>query len=424
MRRTIGALTLAALVASVQGAGAVVTGSIFGPGSQSFPIAVTELKNLGGDQNAALGQRFAAVLSRDLDLSGYFRLVDPKTFIEDAQTSGLTAGEIDFVGWAAIGAQAVVKGGITVTGDSVSIEFRLFDVPGRSEVAQVGKRYSGARADLPRMAHKAADGILEFLTGERGPFDSMIALVSTGGARLKDVYRFTFDMDAPARVTDERSIVVSPRWRPDGRSILFTSYRQHYPRLFQVTLATRQVVLLVGGPGMVLDGAWSPDGSRLAVTRDQGGNTDIFVTDAGGQNPRRLTDHWGIDVSPVWSPDGRRIAFCSARSGGPQIYVMSADGSDVARVSQTGNYNTSPAWSPKGSARLDDARRGHLPDRCRVRGRLRRTHDHVAGEQREPLVGPRRSLSRVLVAAGWAASHLLRRSRRQDLETIDPRAGR
>jgi hypothetical protein len=95
---------------------------------------------------------------------------------------------------------------------TVSIELRLFDVPGRCEVSQVGKRYSGAKAALPRMAHKAADGILEFLTGERGPFDSMIALVSTGGSRLKDVYRFTFDMDAPARVTDERSIVVTPRW--------------------------------------------------------------------------------------------------------------------------------------------------------------------------------------------------------------------
>jgi len=94
-RRLVAALTLAVLVATVRGAGAVVTGSIFGPGSQSFPIAVTTLKNLGGDQNAALGQRFGAVLARDLDLSGYFRVLDPKTFIEDPQTSGITADQID-----------------------------------------------------------------------------------------------------------------------------------------------------------------------------------------------------------------------------------------------------------------------------------------------------------------------------------------
>lgn len=347
MKSTLGALALVVgVLASAEPGRAVVTGQIFGPGSASFPIAVMPLKNLGGDSSGALGQRFAAVLSRDLDLSGYFRLIDPKTFIED-QSSGITAGEIDFVGWSAIGAQAVVKGGVTVTGDTVTVEFRLFDVPGRTEVAQVGKRYSGAKADLPRMAHKAADGILEFLTGERGPFDSMITLVSTSG-RLKDIYRYTFDMEAPVRVTEERSIVVSPRWRPDMRAILFTSYRQHQPKLFQVTLATRQVTPVVGGPGMVLDGAWSPDGTRLAVTRESGGNSDIYLVDAEGRTLRRLTDHWGIDVAPAWSPDGRRIAFCSARAGSPQIYVMAPDGSGVTRVSRSGSYNTSPAWSPKG----------------------------------------------------------------------------
>ncbi|TMB50879.1 MAG: hypothetical protein E6J60_11370, partial [Deltaproteobacteria bacterium] len=68
-------------------AAAVVTGQIFGPGSESFPIAVVPLKNLGGDPGGELGARFAQVLSRDLDLSGYFRLLDPKTFIENPQSS-------------------------------------------------------------------------------------------------------------------------------------------------------------------------------------------------------------------------------------------------------------------------------------------------------------------------------------------------
>lgn len=356
-RQLVAALMLSVLVTTVQGAGAVVTGSIFGPGSQSFPIAVTTPKNLGGDQTNALGQRFAAVLSRDLDLSGYFRVLDPKTFIEDPQSAGLTAGETDFVGWAAIGAQAVVKGAITVTGDTVSIEFRMFDVPGRGEVPQVAKRYSGAKGDLARMAHKAADGILEFLTGERGPFDSQIAFVSTRSGRLKDVYRMTFDMDEPVRVTDERSLVVTPRWRSDGRAIVFTSYRLHQPFLFQVDLGTRQTARLAAGAGVILDGAWSPDGSKLAVTHEEGGNTDIYVLDRSGQVLQRLTDHWAIDVSPVWSPDGRRVAFCSSRAGSPQVYVVNADGSGLGRVSRTGGYNTSPAWSPKGD-RLAWASRG------------------------------------------------------------------
>ena len=332
----------------VRAADAVVTGSIFGPGSESFPIAVVPLKNVGGDADGSLGTRFARVLSRDLDLSGYFRLLDPKTFIEDPQTSGTTAADIDFVGWATIGAQALVKGTVNAAGDAVTIEVRLFDVPGRHDVPPASRRFTGGRADLARMAHKTADGILEFLTGERGPFDSAIALVSTRGGRLKEVYRFTFDMDDPVKLSDERSLVVTPRWRADGRAILFTSYREHVPRLFQLDLGTRQVTRLVGGPGLVLDGAWSPDGSKLLVSRDEGGNSDVHLYDAGGQMLRRLTDHWAIDVSPVWAPDGRRLAFCSARTGSPQVYVMNVDGTGLTRVSHTGSYNTSPAWSPKG----------------------------------------------------------------------------
>jgi TolB protein len=328
---------------------AVVTGQIFGPGSQSFPIAVVPPRNIGGDNDGGLGAQFARALSRDLDLSGYFKLVDPKTFIEDAKSAGLTAGETDFVGWAAIGAQAVVKGSVTAAaGGGVTLEVRLFDVAGRREVAQVGKRFNGGRDDVPRMAHKTADSILEFLTGERGPFDSKIALVSTRSGRLKDVYVLTFDRDEPVRVTQEQSLVVGPRWRPDARALLFTSYREHFPRLFQVDVGTRQVSRLVPGGGAVLGGAWSPDGSSLLATKDDGGNSDIYLLDRSGQVQRRLTDHWAVDVSPAWAPDGRRFAFCSSRSGSPQIYVMNIDGSGLTRISHAGNYNTSPAWSPKG----------------------------------------------------------------------------
>jgi TolB protein len=342
-----GLALVAATLFRVAAADAVVTGTIFGPGSQSFPIAVAPLKQAAGD-DGGLGARFVAVLSRDLDLSGYFRVLDPRTFVEDPQAAGITAAETDFVGWAAIGAQMVVKGWIEVKGDLVTVEVRLLDVPGRAEVPQVGRRFRGTRADLPRMAHKTADSILEFLTGERGPFDSAIALVAQRGRELKEVYWWTFDQDQPTRVTNERSLVVNPRWRPDARAILFTSYREHLPHLFQVDVATRQVRRLVPGKEVTLDGAWSPDGSKLLVTRETDGNTDIYLLDRQGRTLRRLTDHWAIDVAPAWAPDGRRFAFCSSRAGSPQVYTMGIDGSELRRVSRSGSYNTSPAWSPEG----------------------------------------------------------------------------
>jgi TolB protein len=341
---------LCAIACGAVPAAAVVQVNIFGPGSQSFPIAVVPLKNLQGDADGALGKTFARVLSKDLDLSGYFKLVDPRTFIEDPQKSGITPAEIDFVGWASLGAQELVKGGITVEGDKVTAEVRLFDVPGRKDVPEVGRRVSGSRNDVPRMAHRFADQLLEFLTGERGPFDSQIVLTSTRGGRglLKELYLWTFDRDDPVRLSSEQTLMVSPRWRPDGKAVLFTSWKEHQPHLFQFDLGAKRTTRLVPGPGAVESGAWSPDGSKLLVAKEESGNPDIYLLDRSGAVIRQLTDHWAIDVSPAWAPDGQRFAFCSSRGGSPQIYVMGIDGSGLHRVSTVGNYNTSPAWSPKG----------------------------------------------------------------------------
>jgi len=322
---------------------AVVSVSIFGPGSQQFPIAIVPPK---GD--AALGQEFARVLSRDLELSGYFRVLDPRTFTEDPQTAGVTADTIDFGGWAAIGAQQLVKGTIESGAGTITLEVRLFDVAERRDVADSGRRLQGSRADVPRMAHRYADQLLAVLTGERGPFDSRIALTSTRGGRLKDVYVYTFDMATPARLTNERSITIAPAWRPDQRGVLFASYREHLPRLFEVDVASRAVVQFSNDSKTYLGGVWSPDGTQVLATREDDGNSDIELLDRWGNVAKRLTDHWAIDVSPAWAPDGQRFVFCSSRSGSPQIYTMPIAASEPVRVSRIGTYNTSPAWSPKG----------------------------------------------------------------------------
>lgn len=341
--RLLGALLVLAC-AGAPPVRAVVTGSIFGPGSQTLAVAVVPLESKG-EESGALGGDFARVLSRDLELSGYFRLIDPKTFVEGA---GVAPEAIDYVGWSAIGTQELVKGTIETTGDTVTVEVRLFDVAERRDVAEAGRRFQASRSELPRLAHRYADQLLEVLTGERGPFESKIALISTREGPLKDVYVYTFDMPAPARLTNERSITLSPNWQPDHRGVLFTSYRDHQPRLFEIDLARRAVVQFSSGDRVYLGGAWSPDGTQVLASREDAGNSDIELLDRYGAVVRRLTDHWGIDVSPSWSPDGRRFAFCSSRSGAPQIYTMGVSDSEPHRISNTGNYNTSPAWSPKG----------------------------------------------------------------------------
>jgi len=326
---------------------AQVRGTIFGPGARSYPVAVSPLKNLSGSTAARdVGTHFGEIVERDLTLSGYFKTLDHAAFIEKPEASGYTADSINFDNWSVIGALALVKGAYTTEGDNLTLEVRLFDVYQRRQLT--GRRYHGSIAEVRRMAHKFADEILTQFTGERGPFDSRIAFVSTRDGRFKELYVMSLDEGDLQQVTKNQTINVSPAWMPDNRSLLYTSYKRRNPDLYLLDFMTGNETRLSQRTGLNLGGKPSPDGAKIAVTVEDNGNTDIVLLDRSGKVTRRITDSWAIDVSPTWSPDGRQIAFCSNRSGGPQIYVVGADGGEPQRVTFQGTYNTSPAWSPKG----------------------------------------------------------------------------
>ncbi len=331
----------------VEAADAQVRGTIFGPGSRSYPIAVSPLRNLSeGAVGRELGARFADILERDLVISGYFKIVDRATHIEQPQTSGTDAETINFDSWAVLGALALVKGTFQLEGDMLAVEVKLFDVAQRRQLT--GRRYRGSVDLLRRMAHRFADEIMLQFTGERGPFDSRIAFVSNRDGRFKEVYVMSLDGGDLQQVTKAQSITVSPSWSPDTRYLLYTSYKRGNPDLFLLDVVSGRELVLSRRGGLNLGGRFSPDGSTIAMTLEEGANSEIVLLDRTGDLVKQLTEHWAIDVSPSWSPDGRQIAFCSNRSGTPQIYIMNADGTGVRRITYEGDYNTAPAWSPKG----------------------------------------------------------------------------
>jgi len=342
MRMLMHSFVTLALAAMASAASAQVRSTIIGPGATRYPIAISALKGL----TPGAGDRFVAVLAKDLELSGLFRIVPRDTYIEQPETSGITAESINFDNWSLVGALALVKGSAERQGNELTIEARVFDVAQHRQLA--GRRFRGSVGDEHRMANRFADEILQTFTGERGPFDSQIAFLSTRGGRFKDVYVMAADGEEVHRVTDVNTLNLSPSWAPGNRALVLTSYRSGNPDLFSIGLPAGSWTKLSSLRGLNLGGRWSPDGKRLVATIEFDGNPEIAILAADGSLVRRLTDHWAVDVSASWSPDGSQLAFCSDRSGAPQIYIMSADGGAVRRVSTNGNYNTSPSWSPKG----------------------------------------------------------------------------
>src|SRR5688500_16683416 len=95
--------------------------------------------------------------------------------------------------------------------------------------------------------------------------------------------------------------------------------------------------------------AWSPDGRTIVFVSWRDGNGEVYAMDADGSGPRNLTQHAARDVRPAWSPDGRRIAFVSRRDRNPEIYVMNADGSEKRNVTRDrASDDDYPTWSPDG----------------------------------------------------------------------------
>ena len=337
----IGLATLAVVLATGD-SWAQVTGRIVGPGATRLELAVSPLADAGGGKET--GERFAEVLSRNLTLSGYFRVLDAKAYLEGPTPLDVT--QINFANWSVIGAKALVKGSVSQSAGSLVIEARLYDVAQHSQVG--GERYSGATDRVPEMARRFADKVMEYLTGEAGPFNSRIAFASRRGGRAKEILTMSVDGYDVSTVTSNRTINLAPSWSPDTSSLLFTSFMDGNPSLYRSDVSGRGVRKISSVRGLNLGGRWSPDGHTIAVSLERGGNSDIFLVNEEGQVLKQLTTGGEIDVSPAWSPDGRQIAFVSARTGTPQVYVMGADGSSPRRVTFQGSYNTSPCWSPKG----------------------------------------------------------------------------
>jgi TolB protein len=335
---------------------APTTMTIIGAGAQTWPVAVSGLKNLGGDDDGAASSTFDRVLSRDLMLSGYYTLVDPHTFIEDPQKSGYELGQFNLDDWKSIRAEFVVKGAVQINGGKVQLTARLFDVYQQRGI--MGKTFRGDLNEVPRMARRFADAILKAVTGTEGPFDSKLAFVSTRGGRFKEVYTQSIDGGDLFQVTSNPTINLFPNWDHNADQLLYLSFKTMEPRLYIANLVERRESHLDTSHGRMIGGAISPDGHQVVAAIENAGNTNLYLMDSNGNELRELTHTGGINVSPNFSPDGQKLAFTSDRSGTPQIYTMDLAGGEATRITYTGNYNTTPAISPKGDVIVYQSREG------------------------------------------------------------------
>jgi len=344
--KLISAAAVVLILISAGFARAQIKMEIVGPGSKLSVLAISPLHNNGGDDEHTLSSEFVDILSRDLKLSGYFRVIDPHSYIEDAQASGYQLGKFNFADWSSLNTEFLIKGALNVDGNTLALEAYLFDVAQQRQ--DTGKRFHGDRHDVRRMARRFADAVLESITGRRGPFDSKIAFASTRDGRFKEIYTMSIDGQDLFKVTNNPTINISPSFGGYGRDLLYTSYKSGTPALYLADLAKQRETRVRSSLGELIGGALTPDGERVVAAIERGGATNLYLLDRSGEMISALTEGRWINVSPAVSVNGEKLAFTSDRSGGPQIYVMSLSGGAAKRVTYHGDYNSNPAFSPIG----------------------------------------------------------------------------
>ena len=336
--------------------GADVFLNVMGTGAKRLNIFIPEFTLVAGPDAAGLARRLPEIAGNDLKFSGLF------TVVGGAPPLPATGEEAVKKAWtdaAAAGAHAALHGLLTVKGDRVEGEMRLYDLTSPQLRRIAGAKFDVAAAEARRLAHKMADEVVLQFTGEAGVADTKIAYVNTPRAGVKELVVMDYDGAGSAPVTSNQSINLSPAWSPDTRSLAFTSYMRGYPYLYRLfPFERRPVQLLAGYLGINTSPAWSPDGRSVALTLSKDGNPEIYVLNVATGAFRRLTTHPGIDTEPTWSPNGRSIAFVSDRAGPAQVFVMDAEGANVRRLTQSG-FNTQPRWSPKGDAIVYTSRQGN-----------------------------------------------------------------
>ncbi len=296
---------------------------------------------------------FYQTLFNDMEFTDLFAMVPEK---ELQKSGGLTLGSFNFNAYRAQGVEFLIKSALRINGKkNLEAELRLYDVSRGIQI--LGRIYpfvSVSSEPARELAHFTGNDIMKTLTGEDGIFRTRI--IMSCGSKRKEIFIMDFDGNNIKQLTNDGNFALSPSWGPDGRKIVFTSYRPPVkgamlnPNLYLYDLVKSARSVLTAARGINSGADFHPNGDKIAYTFSQNGKPEIYILDLNSNVRKPFTKTQFFSVEPDWSPDGTKLAYSSSLTGRPHIYVANADASGTpVQLTKVGVYNSSPRWNPKGT---------------------------------------------------------------------------
>src|SRR5712691_9791393 len=141
-----------------------------------------------------------------------------------------------------------------------------------------------------------------------------------------------------------------PVWSPDGRRIIYTSYRNgKYGLYLKASDGSGSEELLLDAVDRIrFSTDWSPDGKFLTYIEGAQGGWAIWMLPLEGERkPDLLHKSQFAEREASFSPDGKWVSYCSNESGDYKVYVVPFPGPGGKwQVSPTGGCG--PRWRRDG----------------------------------------------------------------------------
>ncbi|HXH76024.1 MAG TPA: hypothetical protein VNJ08_13725 [Bacteriovoracaceae bacterium] len=317
-----------------------------------------EMRSLSGDQKT-LATELTDILKNDFVFYKHkFNTVD---YSEKGQNS-FSSPQIEK--WKAAGISFFISANIGPSGKGIEAKYKVWSVLTNKEV--LSQSFKLQQDSLRANAHKVADSIYRSITGKPSVFNSKIVFISSRNTSGKDTTKELFVMDFDGRrvekLTNFKSVVLSPSVSPDNTRIMFSLIATHKEvtrekvrnikniDLKMFDMRTGKFSTISNKPGINSGAIFGASGEKIYLTLSYTGNADIYEMGLNGGGMRKITSHYADDVDPSITQDGSLMSFLSNRPGRAHIYTMDPSGSekDVKRISFVGQFNATPRFSPDG----------------------------------------------------------------------------
>ncbi len=184
-----------------------------------------------------------------------------------------------------------------------------------------------------------------------GSSQEIIYLTMSYGGNA-DIYEMNISSGKMRKITSHHSDDVDPSVNRDGTLMTFLSNRPGRAHIYTSNPAdTEKDVKRISFVGQFnATPRFSPDGKEIVFTSWVDNGFDLYRISADGNNLVRLTKDFGSNEEPSYSPDGEFIIFSSKKMAGRRkaiqnIHIMNREGEILGQLTQNFGHCLSPQWT-------------------------------------------------------------------------------